>query len=441
MNEHVELLSQLIKNKCVNTGEIDSGNEFKNADLIETLFSNYSENVQVERLSKVKNRDNLVVRLEGSDDDAPSLLLLGHSDVVPSGVANWDFDPFGGEVIDGYVCGRGAIDMLNLTSSMALAIKELIDEGFKPKGDLVFACVADEENGGKLGAEYLLNEFSDLVNCDYVLTESGGTQMRYGEEIFLPIVVGEKGVHWVELNVTGVATHGSKPFGANNALLNTNEIINRFRQYVSPLSFTKDWDIFLKALGIENELAEKLANKDQHDEAIEQVEQPLAAVLHSCCHNSISPNMISGGNKINTVPDQVKLGIDIRSLPNINKSDVEKMIEDALGDIASSVSINFLQHEESTISSIDNVFFDILGEVSASIIGNSRLLPTVASYATDARFFRRKGSIAYGFGMFSDKISYVEHLNMFHSANERVDIESLALTKKMYKMTIKKLLG
>jgi acetylornithine deacetylase/succinyl-diaminopimelate desuccinylase-like protein len=441
VNDSLELLSSLIQNACVNTGEINSGNETKSVDTLESFFSNNYSNVQIERHHKIDNRDSLIVRLEGSDNDAPSLLLLGHNDVVPAVSADWDFDPFGGKIKNGYVHGRGAIDMLNLTSSMAVAVKELIVEGFKPKGNLIFTAVADEENGGKYGADFLLKEHSDLVNADYVLTESGGTQMPHEGNVYLPIVVGEKGVHWAELEIDGTPTHGSKPYGSDNAIISATKIINRFKKYKSPLSFTQGWETFLRALGIDEDTSKKLSSIKDHDNTLKNIEQPLAGVLHSCCHNTFSPNTFLGGTKINTVADHVKLGIDIRSLPGLNKEDVEKMILDAIGDLNDKVTISYIQNEESSISTTNNEFYEILEKVSISLIANTKLLPTIAPYGTDARFFRRNGSIAYGFGMFSSKITYVDHLNMFHSRNEKVDIESLDLTKEMYKRTIKELLS
>lgn len=441
MTNSIELLSVLIQNKCVNTGEINSGHESKNVDVIETFFSNYSSSVQVERHHKQVDRDNLVVRLKGSDQYAPSLLLLGHIDVVPADAKDWDFDPFGGEVKNGYVQGRGAIDMLNLTSSMVIAFKELLYEGFKPKGDLVFAAVADEEAGGALGAEFLLDEYSSLINADYVLTESGGTQMTRGKETYLPIVIGEKGTNWVELEIKGVPTHGSKPYGSDNAIITTSEIIKRFSEFKTPLMFTPGWESFLEALGINKSLAKKLSHEKTHDKALNQVEQPLSGVLHSCCHNTFSPNTISGGVKINTVADNVKLGVDIRTLPDVSSADLSKMISEVLRDLENKVTISYLQNNESSISSTENIFYETLEKVSNTFVPNSKLLPTIASYGTDARFFRRGGSVAYGFGLFSKAISYQDHLDMFHSRNEKVDIESLDLTKEMYKRVIKEFLG
>ncbi len=429
-NRSIELLQALIRNQCVNDGTVNSGNESKNANTIEALFS--SNNVEIEKISKVENRDNLIVRIPGSDPDAPTLLLLGHTDVVPAKSQDWDFDPFGGELVDGFIQGRGAVDMLNLTSTMAVALSRIIEEGYNLKGTVIFAAVADEEAGGKYGAEFLVNEYPDLVKADYVLTESGGIQMSSGDKTFLPVMVGEKGVHWLNLTTTGVPTHGSKPYGSNNAIKTMSSIVERIKRYRSPSDFTDGWNDFLKALGFRDELILKLSDPSTLDEGLENLEPNLASVIHACCHNTISPNTISGGTKVNTVADECVLGIDIRSMPMQQNSDVEAMLKDILADDFENVSIEFTQHDPGTISPTQTSLWQSLHKISNDLIGASELVPTIAPFGTDARFFRRNNSVAYGFGLFSPEIKFEQHLSMFHGRNEKVDVESIKLTEEMF---------
>ena len=167
-----ELLQSLIRNQCVNDGTPDSGEETRNSDLLVQYLE--GAGLEVERFTPRPGRDSMVARIEGSDPDAPSLCLMGHTDVVPVNPDGWRHDPFAGEVIDGEVWGRGAIDMLNLTSSMAVAFKRLATEGFQPKGDLIYFGVADEEAGGVWGAEWMADHHWDVIDADYVLTELGG---------------------------------------------------------------------------------------------------------------------------------------------------------------------------------------------------------------------------------------------------------------------------
>ena len=192
VDEVTDLLQQLIRNGCVNDGTPGSGGEVRNADLLASYLD--GSGADLERYESSPGRDNLVARIEGRDRNAPSLLLMGHTDVVPVNPDHWRRDPFGGELVDGEVWGRGAVDMLNETSSMAVAFRRLIDEGFRPSGDLTYFAVADEEALGTWGAKWMLDNEPDAVRADYVLTESVGFEMwlPWTTGTKLPVMVGEK---------------------------------------------------------------------------------------------------------------------------------------------------------------------------------------------------------------------------------------------------------
>src|SRR5580704_17026581 len=167
--EVAELLQQLIRNSCVNDGTETSGHEDRSAETIESMLGD--KGLDVESYEPIPGRRSLVARIEGRDPQAPSLALVGHTDVVPADPTDWRHDPFGGELIAGEVWGRGAVDMLNLTSSMAVAMKHLADDEFRPAGDLVFVAVADEEALGSHGAGWLTENAADFVVNDYSTTE------------------------------------------------------------------------------------------------------------------------------------------------------------------------------------------------------------------------------------------------------------------------------
>ncbi len=221
----VELLQTLIRNRCVNDGSPDSGNETRNADVLQQVVDR--PGVEIERWGPSPERESFVARVPGSDPAAPSVCLMGHTDVVPVHPDGWREDPFGGEIIaspDGHqeVWGRGAVDMLNLTSSMAVVFASLADRGFRPRGDLLYFAVADEEAGSAHGARWVAEHHPDAIRCDYLLTESGG--LHTGTEgRHVGIKVGEKGVAWRRLRVRGTPGHGSMPFGADNALITAPE--------------------------------------------------------------------------------------------------------------------------------------------------------------------------------------------------------------------------
>src|SRR6266542_2805927 len=171
-SEVTNLLQQLIRNGCVNDGTPESGGEVRSVDLLSAYLGDAGS--EQERFEPVPGRASMVARIEGTDPDAPSLLLMGHTDVVPVNADRWRRDPFGGELVDGEVWGRGAVDMLNETASMAVAFRRLVEEGFKPKGTLIYLAVADEEALGTYGAHWMLENNRDAVLADYVITEMGG---------------------------------------------------------------------------------------------------------------------------------------------------------------------------------------------------------------------------------------------------------------------------
>src|SRR4029450_5687933 len=214
--QSTELLRTLIRNACVNTGEEASGHEDRSCDALETFFR--GSGLSCERYTSSPGRMSLITRIQGSDPKAPTLLLMGHTDVVPVSPSGWRRDPFAGDLVDGIVWGRGAIDMLNLTATMAVATRRLATSGWKPKGTLIYLAVADEEAGGVYGAEHLVEHEPDAGKCDYVIPESGGVPIPTSSGYKLRVSVGEKGGNWRLLTVHGTPGHGSRPVPPAKAL-------------------------------------------------------------------------------------------------------------------------------------------------------------------------------------------------------------------------------
>lgn len=189
--EPIELLRTMIRNACVNDDTLGSGQEIRKVAALEDYFA--GSGLACRRFEAAPGRASLVARIEGRDPQAPTLLLMGHTDVVPANPAGWRRDPFGGDLVDGIVWGRGATDMLNLTATMAVAARRLAVSGFRPRGTLVYLAAADEEAGGRYGAQHLTTQALDAVRADYVITESGGVPVPTPSGPGLPLTVGEKG--------------------------------------------------------------------------------------------------------------------------------------------------------------------------------------------------------------------------------------------------------
>ena len=430
--EATDLLQHMIRNRCVNDGSAASGQERRNAELLEGYLEGSS--ADMETFEPQPGRTSLVAKIQGSDPTAPSLTLLGHTDVVPANTGDWRHDPFGGELIDGVVWGRGAIDMLNLTATMATAFRHLATSGFRPAGNLTYIAVADEEALGTHGAKWLCQHAADEVNSDYVITESGGFPMDGADGTpRLPVIVGEKGVYWCVLTVRGTPGHGSQPLRTDNALVKAAEVVRRIDEYRPQAQLHEAWRRFIEGIGFPPELAEPLLDPDRIDAFCDEFPLVgLARQAHACTHTTVAPTVMRAGSKINVIPDRVELEVDIRSLPGWDTADVRAMLEEVIGDLADDVSIAFTSEEPSTTSPIDTPLWDALQRVSRLFYPGARTVPFLTVGATDARYHRALGSVAYGFGLHSKAIGFEEYGAMFHGIDERVDLESLHLSTEMW---------
>lgn len=430
--EVTDLLQHLIRNACVNDGTPSSGHESRSADVLESYLA--GPGIEIERVEPAPGRASLVARIEGRDPAAPSLLLMGHTDVVPVNPDGWRHDPFGGELIDGEVWGRGAVDMLNLTASMAVATRHLARSGFAPAGTLVYLAVADEEALGAYGAGHLTAHARDAVACDYVLTESGGFALPSPGGPKLPALVGEKGTHWCRLRVRGTPGHASQPLRTDNALVKAAELVRRIADWRPETRIHEAWRRFVAAMELPGDLARALLTPEGFLEMVEALPMlGLARQAHACTHLTIAPTVVHGGTKTNVIPDRVELDLDIRTLPGQTAEEVEAVLAEIIGpDLAPSVEVVESHHDPATESPVETPLWGILQRAVDALRPGGRVVPFMTAGATDARFFRRLGAVAYGFGLFSERISFDEFAAMFHGDNERVDVESLRLSTDLW---------
>jgi acetylornithine deacetylase/succinyl-diaminopimelate desuccinylase-like protein len=331
--------------------------------------------------------------------------------------------------------------MLNLTATMAVAIRSLARSGFRPKGTLVYLAVADEENLGTWGAEHLVSRERDAVCADYVITEAGGFQMPNPRGPRLPVIVGEKGSYWCRIGVSGTPGHASQPFRTDNALVTAAEIVRRLAEYRPPTVIHETWRRFIEGVDFGPEWNERLTDEGTLHEFCESLPVGLARQAHACTHTTFAPTIIHGGTKTNVIPDRVDIEVDIRTLPGQRAADVEAMLADALGDLAPHVEIVPFDQNESTSSPTGTPLWDTLERVSAGLVDGAALVPFLTVGATDARFFRRAGSVAYGFGLFSRKLSFNDYASMFHGNDERIDVDSLVLSTRLWEAVAADLLA
>ncbi len=443
-DETVELLQAMIRNRCVNDGTPESGGETRNADLLRAFLG--GTGLDVEQFEPTPGRASLVARIEGTDPDAPSLCLMGHTDVVPVNESGWSRDPFGGELVDGEVWGRGAVDMLNLTSSMAVAFRHLALSGFRPTGDLIYFAVADEESGSAHGMQWMADHAAEAISADYVLTESGGQHSGPGEASFVNVSIGEKGVAWRRLRVRGTPGHGSTPFRADNALMTAAAVMQRINDYRPDPRFHELWTTQVEGLGLAPEATAALLDPKRIDEFLDDLPMPgLGPYLHACSHTTFSCNTIGTGShqklKTNVIPDCIDVGVDIRTLPGEGPDEVDAHLRAALGELYERVEVEVIMNDQASISRIDNPLWDSVCRAINRPFPVARALPDLVVGFTDARIYRSMGAIAYGAGLFSPGLDAAEMGRRFHGNDERVDVESLRLTTQFWIDVTQDLLG
>lgn len=436
--EVTDLLQRLIRLRCVNDGGVDSGHETRAVELLRDHLGVAGFDQQA--YEPAPGRGSLVARIEGSDPAAPSLLLMGHTDVVPVSASGWSREPFGGELHEGWIWGRGAIDMLNLTASMAVAFRRLAASGFRPRGTLGFLAVADEEAGGALGSGWLTEHAQDAVHTNYVLTEHGGVPVHTQAGTRLHVNVGQKGVAWHRLVVRGTPGHGSRPYGTDNAVVTAAQIVTRLVETRGTPRITHAWERFVTGMGYAEPLRSRLLDPTAVGEALAELTPAEARFVHACTHMTVAPTVIHGGTKTNVIPDRVELEVDIRVLPGQTTKDVNDFFDEALGPLRDSVDITPIEIDPPSESPVETALWDSVSRVSGRLLPGSQCIPAYTTGGTDARYFRALGVPVYGFGLFSSAMSIAQFRAMFHGNNERVDQESLRLSTVLFEQVARDLL-
>lgn len=431
--EVIELLQQLIRNKCVNDGRPESGDEVRNAVTLTDYL--HGSGIDVERFAptSLPGRASIVARLEGSDPNAPKVCLMGHTDVVPVTAAGWSEDPFGGLLKNGEIWGRGALDMLNLTAAMAVVMRHLAMAAVPPRGDVIFFGVPDEEAAGTWGAQFMVERHWDAIACDYVLTENGGLVSDVGDKQFVTMNVAEKGYAWRKLVVKGTPGHGSMPYGADNALIKAAEIVRRLGAYAPRGEVGELWKRRVATLGLREDLASALIDPGSLDAALATIpSRGAAAHFHACTHTTFSPNVVHGGVKANVIPDRVEIDLDIRTLPGESVESVQAHLREALQELADDVEITAIGDADASFSPVETPMWAAMTAATRARYPRAELVPAMIVGLTDARFFRHRGVTAYGAGLMSRELSAADFSSRFHGHNERVDADSVNLTTSFF---------
>ncbi len=437
-SDAIDLLVEMIQNACVNTGDPDSGGEIRSVRTIQRYLEDDGTIIEPR-----PGRASVIYRTAGTDPDAPVLLLIPHLDVVPAKASDWRFDPFGAVRADGFVWGRGAVDMLNVTAAMVVVFRAIRDGLLpQPRGDVILAAVADEEAGGEYGAINLVENHWPLVACDFVLTEVAGPRIGHPGTQVVPVTVAEKGPAWRHVATHGIAGHGSQPYLRSNAVLTISEVFHRIGSEAQPVIITDEWLRSVEYLPVSDGLAQRLRDKNTVEAAIDEIaatDSTLARWIHACTHLTFSPNTISGGGKTNIVPDRGEGDIDIRLLPGQDAADIDDHLRKILGpDLYEQIEVEPVLDMAANGSIPEGPLWEAIADASEVHTGIRDLAPTMTPVTTDARFFRAKGIPAYGVGLFDTTTTFAEMLAMFHGADERVSERSVELTTEFLATVIER---
>ncbi len=411
-----KILSDLIR---INTSN-PPGNESTVALYLKELFE--SAGIAVEIIEPEEGRGSFIARI-GSG--SKKLLYLSHADVVPVG-EGWDFEPFSGEIKNGLIYGRGALDCKDLMAAQVSAALQLIEEKVPLQGELIIAATADEEAGGRLGAGYITEKHPQLIKADYAINEGADHPIILDGRVLYFLQVGEKGTAWCRLKAHGTSGHGSIPTLADNAVVKMSKAVSRLHNYRAEVVLIPEMEKLLRNLAELCGIKIDSLGPDQVDALLEELplEKPFVESLRSMTRMTVSPNIIMGGSKTNIVPDYCEADLDIRILPG---QDCEYVESELRLIISKDIEIEFTEYRAPTFSSSKEPFYKLMEDVTLELAGKNALcLPIISAGSTDSKFIRTAGIPAYGIGHMAEGFDLKARTTV-HGRNERTDTASLHL--------------
>ena len=423
--EATGLLQELLRVNTVNP----PGNETRAAEVLRDYLA--ASGIPCELYAREPHRANLVARIEGND--GPSLAFLSHTDTVLADPAEWDRDPWSGDLVDGEVWGRGALDMKGQVAASAVAFASLVREGFSPSGDLVLLVVADEEVGVGYGLRWLVDEHPDAARCDYAVNEGGGERLVLGGNPVYLCATAEKMSAPFVLRVHGRSGHASMPGIADNALVKAARYVEALGAYEPPRSMIPEARGFLEAvLGEAPPLDEALTRAQALHPLLPALVEPLLSL-------TLSPTMIDASHQRNVIPALCEVTVDCRLLPEQSPVDAEPLIRAALG--PGDYELEWLEATGGTRSALDTPLWDALAAFVSEIEPGARIAPIACPGFTDSHYLREAfGTTAYGFFQITAMDTELA-TKLVHSANERIAVADLALGIDMLRATAKSLLS
>jgi len=412
-----KILQRLIRFNTTNP----PGNEKACIDYIANLLK--QNGIESVIIAKDPGRPNLIARLKGSHF-APPMLMYGHADVVTTENQIWRHPPFEGKITDGFIWGRGALDMKGMLAMMTAALLRAKAKKLKPAGDIIFAVLSDEESGGNFGARFLVENYPEQFSgTRYAIGEFGACAMFIGNQKFYPIQVAEKQICWIEAKIKGPGGHGSIPL-KNSAMSRMGQFINKISFSSMPPHITavprQMIQTIASALPIPSGLILRQLLNPMFTKNILKLLGPKGDKFKSILFNTVNPTVINGGSKINVIPSEISLQLDCRLLPGFTPDD---LIAELRQTTEADIAIDIISYDPCPAEpdlGMFNLLADVLRESDPEGIPLQMLLPG----ATDGRFFSRLNIQTYGFTPMNLSPGF-DFFSTIHAADERVPVDAI----------------
>ena len=427
-DEVVGLLSRLIQADTSNP----PGDATSAARVLEDYFAD--NGVDPTLIGEVRELPNCITHLPG-EGKGPSLLMLGHLDVVPADAKEWEQPPFSGLVKDGYVWGRGALDMKNQVAAQAVAFVRLARRaaaGEKLRGELVFAATSDEETGERCGAKWLLENAPGLIRTDFVINEGGMDMFEVGDRRLYTIHAGEKGYATCLITVRGRPGHGSVPLHSDNALAGLAQIITAIQRYEPEVSTTRIPVEFIDRIVADGALRAHLKDPARVHAALRDlaaIDAGAAATIEPVLGLTFSPTVVrAGGEAVNVIPSQAQVVIDCRFLPGQSADDIRRETAHALAHVDAIWEMELLNYMPGNESPVRSALHEAIAATMNDLVPDSEVISGHFSGFTDSAHFRSAfpGVVAYGFSPFVAETSAAIRPRI-HGIDERITVQDLVV--------------
>ncbi len=414
--EVVDLCRDLIRIDTTNTGDLQtSAGERRAAEWVAARLDEVG--VQAQIYESAPGRASLVARIEGVDPDRDALLVHGHLDVVPADPDEWSVHPFSGELRDGFLWGRGAVDMKNFDAMVLAVVRHWRRTGYRPPRDLVLAFTADEEAGGQYGAHFLVRNHPDLFEgCTEAIGEVGGYSFTVRDDLRLYLVqTAEKGLDWLRLHATGRPGHGSM-IHPDNAVTALAEAVAALGRHQFPIELTPTVRTFLET--VSDALEVPFDPADPH-RVIDQL-GPIATIVGATLRNTANPTRLSAGYKENVIPSRASATVDCRTLPGRS----EEFLAQVRELVGPDVVVEYVQRQPAVETSFDGPLVDAMAAALRAEDPGARPVPYMVSAGTDAKAFATLGIRCFGFAplRLPPDLSFAA---LFHGIDERVPVDGL----------------